>query len=85
MDEVKPQLLCFTASWCRYCHQMEPVLKQLEAQGYDLRRIDVSNDDKPARRWHVKGLPSFIAVRAGKELGRIEGLTTLAKLKALLD
>lgn len=83
--EAKPQLLCFTASWCRYCDQMKPVVKQLEAEGYDIRRIDISNDDKPARKWHVKGLPAFIAVRAGKELGRIEGLTTYARLKALLD
>lgn len=85
MDEAKPQLLCFSASWCKYCHQMKPILKQLETEGYDLRYIDITNDDKPARRWNVKGLPAFIAVRAGKELGRIEGLTTIGRLRALLD
>jgi len=85
MSEAKPQLLCFSASWCHYCHQMEPVLKQLEAEGYDIRRIDVSNNDAPARRWHVKGLPAFIAVRAGTELGRAEGLVSKGKLKSLLD
>ena len=85
MTEAKPQLLCFSASWCKYCHQMEPVLKQLEAEGYDIRRIDISHDDAPARRWGVQGLPAFIAVRAGKELGRVEGLVNKGKLKSLLD
>lgn len=82
---ANPQLLCFSASWCHYCHQMEPVLKQLQAEGYDIRRVDVSHDREPAIRWSVNALPTFIAVRAGNEIGRIEGAATKGRLKALLD
>jgi thioredoxin 1 len=84
-EAAKPQLLCFSASWCHYCHQMEPVLQQLEAEGYDIRRIDLSKDRSSANSWGINALPTFVAVRAGKELGRVEGATSKGKLKALLD
>ncbi len=37
-------LLDFGADWCGYCRQMEPVVGQLAAQGFPVRKVNVDKD-----------------------------------------
>lgn len=78
------EILAFQAKWCHPCHQMEPTLRELEKQGYVVKRIDVDINPKLADKYAVKGLPTYVILKDGKEKGRVEGFIALKLFLKLL-
>ncbi len=76
-------LLDFGADWCGYCRQMEPVLNQLGAEGFPVRKVNVDHDHALAEKYGVQGLPCFIMLVNGKEVDRVVGATDRARLVAM--
>ena len=81
------QLLHFTATWCQPCKQMEPLIAKLVSENLDINydKIDVSDDFDPAVEYGVRGIPTFIALKDGKEIARHTGTTTEEKLLNLFS
>ena len=75
-------LLSFGAPWCAHCRTMEPVCQQFAAQGYPLHKIDIDRDVATAKAFNIGAVPTFVVLVDGREMERIEGTTTLAKLTA---
>lgn len=73
-------LLDFGAGWCEPCRTMEPTVERLEEAGYPVRRVDVDQNPELARRFHVGPIPCFVLVKNGRELQRIVGPTSYARL-----
>lgn len=73
-----PYLLEFSATWCPPCRALEPILEAVaaELQG-QLRvgKLDIDSAPEVAARYGVRGAPTVIAFRDGKETGRKLGLT----------
>jgi thioredoxin 1 len=73
-----PYLLEFSATWCSPCRALEPILEAVagELQG-QLRvgKVDIDNAPGVAARYGVRGAPTVIMFRDGKEAGRKLGLT----------
>jgi thiol-disulfide isomerase/thioredoxin len=78
-------LLDFGADWCGYCQKMEPVVGQLAAQGYPVRKINVDKDHALAEKYNVQGLPCFILLVKGKEVDRVIGATDRSRLLAMFS
>lgn len=78
-------LLEFTSATCGPCRQMQPVLGQLRAGGYQVREIDVALEQGLAERFGVKSVPTFVVLVDNRERGRIEGVTTLRRLEDLMS
>jgi thiol-disulfide isomerase/thioredoxin len=76
-------LLQFTSQRCQFCQAMQPIVAQLAQQGVSVQPIDVDQQLPVARQFQVSGVPTFIAVSGGREIGRIEGVTSYEKLAAL--
>jgi thiol-disulfide isomerase/thioredoxin len=76
-------LLDFGADWCGYCRQMEPILSQLSAEGYPVRKVNVDHDHALAEKYGVQGLPCFVMVVGGKEVDRVVGATDRTRLTAM--
>ncbi len=76
-------LLDFGADWCGYCRQMEPVVGQLAAQGFPVRKVNVDKDHALAEKYGVQGLPCFILLVNGKEVDRVVGATDHNRLLAM--
>ena len=55
-------LLDFTAPWCKPCRQMNPVVNELEAKGYPVRRVDFDRERALADRYGVDQIPEGIAM-----------------------
>lgn len=77
------KLLVFSASWCGPCNNMKPVVNQLDQNR--VVRYDIDSCDDELVEYSVKAVPTFIVVdEDNKEVGRIQGATTLSKLQELL-
>ncbi len=78
------EVLDFSATWCGPCQQMSPLVSRLERQGYPIRKIDFDSNKALARKYGVTSLPTFLLVINGKEVNRIEGMTSEGQLKRML-
>jgi thioredoxin 1 len=75
------KLLAFTADWCMPCRQMHPVLEKIETE---VQWIDSDKHPELVRQYRVTSLPTVIAVRGGREIGRRVGVTTLENIRAMI-
>lgn len=81
-------LLDFTATWCPPCRMMEPILGELEeaANGrYRVVAVDVDVNETLATRFEIKGMPTFVVLRDGRETERFEGTRPKEVLAAALE
>ncbi|MDD4268692.1 MAG: hypothetical protein GXY25_01610 [Pirellulaceae bacterium] len=79
----EPVLLDFSASWCRPCRSMEPVIDKLIAKGYRIRKLDFDRDREVARKYQVSKIPCFVMLVGGRETSRILGTTPIDRLEAM--
>jgi len=83
-----PIALDFYQASCPPCRALEPRLERV-AQEYAglvaVYRIDVDRDLPVAERFGVMSLPTVLIVKAGKEVGRLDGLISEADLRAAFD
>ena len=77
-------LLNFSASWCGPCRQMAPLVADIAAAGWAVRHVDVDGEPDLVRRFAVTGVPCYVLVVKGHEVGRINGATTQDELAGLL-
>jgi len=77
-------LLDFAAAWCGPCRQMAPLLGEISAAGWVVRRVDVDREPDLVRRFGVTGVPCYVMLVKGQEVGRINGATTRGELEKLL-
>lgn len=70
--ENGPVITLFTADWCPDCRAIEPVLPEIEEAypAYTFVLIDRDQFIKICQEYDVFGIPSFIAFKNGKEVGR---------------
>jgi S1-C subfamily serine protease len=77
-------LLQFSSQRCQHCQSMQPVVAQLAQQGVNVQTIDVDQQLSVARQFQINGVPTYVAVSNGREVGRIEGVAPPDKLAALV-
>jgi thiol-disulfide isomerase/thioredoxin len=77
-------LLNFSASWCGPCRQMAPLVGEITAAGWVVRHVDVDHEGDLVRRFGVTGVPCYVLLVKGQEVGRLNGATTRGELETLL-
>lgn len=72
ITEKGKHMFLFTASWCGDCRALAPSLPAIEAEYPDYDFIEVDRDKfmDLAQKWQIFGIPSFVAMEDGKEIGR---------------
>jgi thioredoxin 1 len=86
LQSAVPVLVDFGGRWCGPCKALAPIVEKIAADhGGKLKVVAVDVDDSPevARRYGIRGVPTVAVFRAGKESGKIMGLTSREKLLAL--
>jgi len=80
-----PVLLNFSADWCGPCRQMEPVIGQLSAAGYPIRKVNIDQERALASQHQVTGIPCFVLMANGREVDRLVGAVDAAQLVAMFE
>lgn len=63
----------FTATWCGDCHFIKPQMSEIEKDFPELQFIQVDRDLflDLAVKWSIMGIPSFVVIKDGQEVGRL--------------
>lgn len=83
-----PVIIDFYADWCGPCKVMAPIFDELarERRGQALvLKLDTDRNQQAVRRFNVRGIPTLIVFRDGKEVGREVGAVPRDRLRTLLD
>jgi len=82
-----PVLVDFYADWCGPCKMMAPSVDQLAASRTGRALVAKLNTDlAPAtsQRFQVRGIPTTIVFREGKESARVTGAVPYAALEKMI-
>ena len=86
-DAEVPVIVDFYADWCGPCKSMAPVFDELaaEQQGKALvLKLDSDRNPATTQRFGVRGIPTLIVFREGREVARQVGLVPKQALEELL-
>lgn len=66
-------VLFFTADWCPDCQFIYPVIPDIEAEHTNMTFVRVNRDQfiEVAQKWDIFGIPSFVVIEKGQEVGRL--------------
>lgn len=78
-------LLDFYSDSCAPCRMMDPLVAQLVARGYPVRKVNVANEPQLAAQFNVDAVPCFVMLCNGREIDRVRGATSQDRLKQMLD
>ncbi|PYO90335.1 MAG: thiol reductase thioredoxin [Gemmatimonadetes bacterium] len=87
-DTTVPVVVDFYADWCGPCKVMAPLLDDIaHRRAGELLVLKLDTDRNPVtqQRFGVRGIPTLIAFRDGKEVARRVGAVPPAELDAFLN
>lgn len=83
-----PVLVDFYATWCGPCKAMSPIIddiaKQVQGKARVLK-IDVDKNPTAAASYQVKGVPTLILFKNGKQLWKQSGVVDAQKLIQIIN
>lgn len=88
IDSDSPVLVDFFAEWCGPCKTLAPILKQVAKATEGKARvikIDIDKNPEIAQQLSIRGVPTMIIYKKGKQLWRQSGVLSAKDLIGLLE
>jgi thioredoxin 1 len=77
LEETKPVLVDFYATWCPPCQALHPIFETLAEKHQEkikFGRLDIGEAEEVASQYGVMSVPTMIFFKGGQEIKRITGL-----------
>ncbi|HEX8852293.1 MAG TPA: thioredoxin [Pyrinomonadaceae bacterium] len=84
----KPVLVDFWAPWCAPCRMLAPIVDAVaEKYAESARVVKLNVDENPgvSQRYGIKGIPTLILFKNGKEEERVVGATSKDAISRMID
>ncbi len=88
IDSEIPVLVDFFADWCGPCKMLAPILKEVKDDLGDtvkIVKIDVDKNQALASKFQVRGVPTMILFKNGKQLWRQSGVLQKNDLISIIN
>jgi len=88
LQSDQPVLVDFWAEWCGPCRMMTPVVESVAQKFQGTAKVVKLNvDDNPSisQRFGIKGIPTLIVFKDGKEAERLVGATSEQAITRLIE
>lgn len=83
INQDLPVLVDFHATWCGPCKVMSPILNDVKdelGERVKIIKIDIDRNQKLASQLGVRGVPTFILYKSGKQVWRQSGVISKNEL-----
>lgn len=82
IEDKKEQTIYFYQTSCVHCQKVSPTVVPLAKDlNVDMKVIDIENLNEPWDKYDIKGTPTIIHFKDGKEVSRISGEQSKEKFK----
>lgn len=88
INSETPVLVDFFADWCGPCKMLAPILKQVKDElgdGVKIVKIDVDKNQPLAAQFQVRGVPTMMLFKNGKQLWRQSGVLQKNELVSIIN
>jgi thioredoxin 1 len=87
VQSKEPILVDFWAPWCGPCRAMSPAVEaaaQKLAGGAKVYKVNVDDNPAVSPRFNLRGIPTLILFKDGREANRLVGLSTREQIEELV-
>ena len=88
LDSATPVLVDFYADWCGPCKILTPILKEVKqelGEAVKIIKIDVDKNQPLAAKYQVRGVPTMLLFKKGKQLWRQSGVLQKSEIINIIN
>ena len=87
LNNTKPVLVDFFATWCGPCRMLTPILEQVAKENngeFDIFKLDVDECEDLAREYGIMSIPTLMVFKNGELVKRETGLRNKSAIFELM-